>query len=862
MKEKSITPNENKDINTNNNNDKIATSTTINTTTNDTMKTIIEGSIATIIRNNEVFYNPVQVKNRDLSVLMMGLHSERHFKRYQMKQYRRSLFQQARTELKLLKSPDNIKNGNVTIPTLLLKASKKNPNNLIINDDEIDRLTIIYEKDTDWLDLFQIRMTRLRMEKKEEEEVTKKVAKVEESKIAESSSGVVGDPEGIHILDALAASGLRSLRYWKEVQGVQSVTINDLDPAAYDLALINVKDNHCLNDLILDSVDTVDTVDTADITSSNNNNKQNGVGIRIRNGDANMAMYESVPAISPNNIQSSQHHKPAKNNHPRYNIIDLDPYGSASPHLDAAVSSITNNGMICVTSTDMAVLGGANPGKCYARYGSLPVPRAGYLHELAVRALLFAIATAAARHGRIIQPILSVGMDFYVRCFVEIKENGRKADQWYENVGSVLQSVNCPSYVIVPFGEGTTSGTKGSGREEKIRAGRMPINGSGTCAETGGPVRVAGPIWIGPMHDADIVKVAMERLGTVVKDKKKMKKKEEEKEKVTSDEGEKEKDVIKLNEKEEEETKIKESVVLFDGNKTDANNTESIKYPPRYDLLATSQQIRGMLSVISTEIPLATSPLYYNLPNLCRTLGCVCPPLHVIQDALTTLGYKVGGYHKCEQAIKTNASNDVVWDVMRLWCKEHPPKSILNSLDDNNNSNGKVGKGRGEKRKRREERLKLLSKKKKEKWEEEMQMQVQVEESSICEEGEKKNTVVADRAMKKIEKEKETIEEETTGQSKEVVNVVMDINNNKNEDELVKGGGDRRKSAAELILSKPSKIKVNFATIIEQRGRRRRNNVAMGPRFPMNPMPNWGPKAMASGYKGEDDDDDGGDETK
>ena len=148
------------------------------------MKAIIKGSVVRIIRNNEVFYNPVQVLNRDLSILMMVLYSERRFKRYQMIQYRRSLYQQARTKLKLLKSQDKLNNGDTITTSLLLKASTKNPNNLIINDGEINHLTIIYEKDTDWFNIFQVCMTRLRIEKKkEEEEVMKKVEKVEESKI-------------------------------------------------------------------------------------------------------------------------------------------------------------------------------------------------------------------------------------------------------------------------------------------------------------------------------------------------------------------------------------------------------------------------------------------------------------------------------------------------------------------------------------------------------------------------------------------------------------------------------------------------------------------------------------------------------
>ena len=48
---------------------------------------------------------------------------------------------------------------------------------------------------------------------------------------------------GIHILDALAATGLRSVRYLKEIPGVRHVTINDLLPAATDAARITCEKN-------------------------------------------------------------------------------------------------------------------------------------------------------------------------------------------------------------------------------------------------------------------------------------------------------------------------------------------------------------------------------------------------------------------------------------------------------------------------------------------------------------------------------------------------------------------------------------------------------------------------------------------
>ena len=62
-----------------------------------------------------------------------------------------------------------------------------------------------------------------------------------------------------------------------------------------------------------------------------------------------------------------------------YDVIDLDPYGSAAPFLDGAVQAISDGGLLCVTSTDMTVLSGGYPEVCYAKYGAMPT-KAKHLH--------------------------------------------------------------------------------------------------------------------------------------------------------------------------------------------------------------------------------------------------------------------------------------------------------------------------------------------------------------------------------------------------------------------------------------------------------------------------------------------------
>ena len=104
----------------------------------------------------------------------------------------------------------------------------------------------------------------------------------------------------------------------------------------------------------------------------------------------------------------------------RFDLVDLDPYGTAAPFLDAAVQAVTDGGLLCVTCTDLAVLAGHNyPEKCFSLYGGVSI-KAEYSHEVALRLVLHAISMAAGRYGRFVEPMLSLSIDFYLRLFVRV----------------------------------------------------------------------------------------------------------------------------------------------------------------------------------------------------------------------------------------------------------------------------------------------------------------------------------------------------------------------------------------------------------------------------------------------------------
>jgi tRNA (guanine26-N2/guanine27-N2)-dimethyltransferase len=188
-----------------------------------------------------------------------------------------------------------------------------------------------------------IRLFAEHLSRETEEKISKKQARAE-ALAAEKGDATVRPTrlapfDGLRVLDALAATGLRSVRYLKEVPGVKHVTINDLLPEATAQAQRNCERN---------------SVDPGSYT--------------IHTGDAVSLMHV---------------HKDAAVEDPSrrpFDVIDLDPYGTAVPFLDAAVQAVADGGLLAVTCTDSPVLCGSYPETCYAKYGSVPLKNK-YVHE-------------------------------------------------------------------------------------------------------------------------------------------------------------------------------------------------------------------------------------------------------------------------------------------------------------------------------------------------------------------------------------------------------------------------------------------------------------------------------------------------
>ncbi|KAJ3037918.1 tRNA methyltransferase 1 [Rhizophlyctis rosea] len=288
---------------------------------------------------------------------------------------------------------------------------------------------------------------------------------------APSSSSSSPEPnlsnQKFKVLEALSASGLRSIRYAKELDHVGSIVANDLLPTAVDAIEGNARHNG-VEDLV-----------------------------RASQGDASFVMYKALASNE------------------RFDVIDLDPYGGAAQFLDGAVQAVSEGGLLCVTCTDLAVLAGGQPEACYAKYGGMPIPNSPYCHEMALRLVLHTLSTTASRYKRYIVPLASFSIDFYVRLFVRVYTSPALVKGAAGKTAVVYHCSGCKAFELQQLGKAV--GEDGNGRGGPIVG---PPVGRG-CEHCGKSSHLGGPFWSAPIHDREFlkevirhVKAAPEKYGT------------------------------------------------------------------------------------------------------------------------------------------------------------------------------------------------------------------------------------------------------------------------------------------------------------------------------------------------------------
>lgn len=117
-----------------------------------------------------------------------------------------------------------------------------------------------------------------------------------------------------------------------------------------------------------------------------------------------------------------------------FDYVDLDPFGSPVPFLQAGIRGCRRNGILAITATDTAPLAGAHRAKCERRYQALPL-RGPMCHESGLRILMGSVARELARFDRGMEPLLSFYADHYFRTYIRVKEGAVSADDTLSQLG-------------------------------------------------------------------------------------------------------------------------------------------------------------------------------------------------------------------------------------------------------------------------------------------------------------------------------------------------------------------------------------------------------------------------------------------
>jgi tRNA (guanine26-N2/guanine27-N2)-dimethyltransferase len=136
----------------------------------------------------------------------------------------------------------------------------------------------------------------------------------------------------------------------------------------------------------------------------------------------------------------------------------------------------------------MPVLCGAYPKVAMRRYGGFSI-RSPFVHELALRLLQAIAFRIAGLNDCSVTPVAVLSTDHYVRTWVKIKADRKKSNRQADNLGIIQYCQGCMRTQTLPL----------KARHEEVHF----VHDKKDCK---GPVREAGPLWIGNLFDSKILK--------------------------------------------------------------------------------------------------------------------------------------------------------------------------------------------------------------------------------------------------------------------------------------------------------------------------------------------------------------------
>ncbi len=148
---------------------------------------------------------------------------------------------------------------------------------------------------------------------------------------------------------------------------------------------------------------------------------------------------------------------------------------------------IPRHGLLAITATDMPVLCGVYPDVALRKYGGYSM-RAPFTHEIAVRLLIGLAYRVAGMNDCTVTPLASLSSDHYVRVWLDLRHEKRGSNLHAKDIGFISYCPECMESLSHGLHE---------------RPGELIFgHENGGCR---GGIRKAGPLWIGPLFDRDLL---------------------------------------------------------------------------------------------------------------------------------------------------------------------------------------------------------------------------------------------------------------------------------------------------------------------------------------------------------------------
>jgi len=235
--------------------------------------------------------------------------------------------------------------------------------------------------------------------------------------------------EGCKVLDATSATGVRGIRYALE-SNAANVTFLDINEKAAANTSANVI--------------------------------KNNISAHV----ANMSIQEFANTCGEH-----------------FDVIDIDPFGSAAPYIYDIMKISKDKTLLMVTATDTAVLCGAHRLACLKTYGAEPIHNE-LCHESGLRILISFIAKISAQFNFGIEVLLAIADMHYMRVFIRLHKGASNAVESVKQIGYVGYCSHCHNF---SFAKGVSSSIDGK------------------CNYCGSTMTSYGPLWLGSLHDSRLL---------------------------------------------------------------------------------------------------------------------------------------------------------------------------------------------------------------------------------------------------------------------------------------------------------------------------------------------------------------------